>query len=56
MIRRLWRWIKRLFHKPVVKQVPFHYEEPIITKIGKNRSMIVRTGSSMKRGRLLGVK
>lgn len=55
-MKKIWLWFKSLFHRPVVKEVPFHIQEYKQFHDGKNRSMIIRAGSSMRRGRLLGVK
>ena len=55
MLKRLWLWIKRLFHRPLTKEVPFHIQDYKSFHYGKSRSMIVRAGRSMKRGRLLKV-
>lgn len=55
MLRRFWNWIKRLFHRSTgrTKQVPFHPKPVTTFHIGRSRSMIVRAGRSMMRGRLL---
>ncbi len=56
MLKKLWCWLKRLFHRPITNQIPFHYQPMVRTHFAKNTSMIVRAGKSMRRGRLLGVK
>ena len=59
MFMRLLRWFRRIFHRSTTKQIPFSVKE-LTPRVGysqaKNRSMIVRAGSSMKRGRLWGVR
>ncbi len=53
---RLLKWLRRIFHRPIVKTIPFQLQHRQRIKVSKNRSMIVRAGSSMRRGRLRGVR
>ena len=61
MMKRIFNWLlnlfRRLFHRSIVKVIPFKAtDRPSWKGRGLSRSMIVRAGSSMRRGRLLGVR
>ena len=56
IIRWIIRWFRRLFHRPTVQIIPLDLKDRQVVKYSKNRFMIVRAGSSMRRGRLLGVR
>lgn len=56
IFKRLLRWLRQIFHRPKVQTIPFTLKDRQVIKMGKSRAMIVRDGSSMRRGRILGVR
>lgn len=53
LLKSLWNWILRILGFMKTINIPFHYEAK--KQRGMSRALIVRAGSSMRRGRLIGV-